>query len=64
VELLTYDVLSNCAVLLAALGFFGTGTFWPDVTVAIVMAALAVQGGWIVVRHASSELKSAVSSLG
>jgi Co/Zn/Cd efflux system component len=42
------DVLGNLAVLLAALGVFGTGTGWPDLIVAAVMAALAVQGAGIV----------------
>lgn len=50
------DVLGNLAVLLAALGVFGTGTGWPDVAVAATMAALALQGAWAVIRHASSEL--------
>jgi Co/Zn/Cd efflux system component len=36
--------LGNLAVLLAALGGFGTGTGWPDVIVAAIMAALALQG--------------------
>jgi Co/Zn/Cd efflux system component len=51
------DVLGNVAVLLAALGVFGTGTGWPDVTVASIMAALAVQGSWLVVRRAMIELR-------
>ena len=38
------DVLGNIAVLLAALGVFGTGTGWPDVVVAAIMAGLALQG--------------------
>jgi Co/Zn/Cd efflux system component len=38
------DVIGNLAVLLAALGVFGTGTGWLDVIVAAVMAALALQG--------------------
>ena len=38
------DVLGNLAVLLAALGVFGTGTGWPDVIVAVIMAGLALQG--------------------
>ena len=38
------DVLGNLAVLLAALGVFGTGTGWPDIIVAAIMAALALQG--------------------
>lgn len=51
------DVLGNLAVLLAALGVFGTGTGWPDLIVAAVMAALALQGARIVVRQAQSELR-------
>jgi Co/Zn/Cd efflux system component len=50
------DVLGNLAVLLAALGVFGTGTGWPDVTVAAIMAALALQGAGIVFRQAFVEL--------
>lgn len=51
------DVLGNLAVLLAAAGVFGTGTGWPDVIVATMMASLALQGAWIVVRHSLSELR-------
>lgn len=50
------DVLGNLAVLLAAAGVLGTGTGWPDIIVAVVMACLALQGAWLVVRHAASEL--------
>jgi Co/Zn/Cd efflux system component len=51
------DVLGNLAVLLAAAGVFGTGTGWPDIIVAAIMAGLALQGAWIVVRQALSELR-------
>jgi len=51
------DVLGNLAVLLAAAGVFGTGTGWPDVIVAAIMAALAIQGAAIVVRQAIGELR-------
>ena len=51
------DVLGNLAVLLAALGVFGTGTGWPDVIVAAVMAALALQGAATVLKHSSAELR-------
>ena len=51
------DVLGNLAVLLAALGVFGTGTGWPDIFVAAIMAVLALQGSVTVVRHALAELK-------
>ncbi len=50
------DVLGNVAVLCAALGVFGTGTAWPDLIVAAIMAALALQGAAAVVRQALSEL--------
>jgi Co/Zn/Cd efflux system component len=52
------DVLGNFAVLLAAAGVFGTGTGWPDIVVAVIMAILAIQGAWLVVRHAFLEFKS------
>jgi Co/Zn/Cd efflux system component len=51
------DVLGNIAVLVAAAGVFGTGTGWPDVIVAAIMATLAVQGAVLVVRQAIGELR-------
>jgi Co/Zn/Cd efflux system component len=53
------DVLGNIAVLFAAWGVFGTGTLWPDIVVAIVMAGLALQGSATIVRHALAELRMA-----
>jgi Co/Zn/Cd efflux system component len=53
------DVIANLAVLLAALGVFGTGTGWPDIVVAAVMASLALQGAWVVIRQAMTELRPA-----
>jgi Co/Zn/Cd efflux system component len=52
------DAIGNAAVMLAALGVFGTGTVWPDVGVASIMAALAIHAGWSVVRHARRELRA------
>jgi Co/Zn/Cd efflux system component len=51
------DVLGNLAVLLAALGVFGTGTGWPDIIVAAIMALLAIQGAALVIRQARAELR-------
>ena len=51
------DAFGNIAVMLAALGVFGTGSAWPDLTVAVGMAALAIWGGWSVIQHARLELK-------
>lgn len=36
------DALGNVAVMLAALGVMGTGTAWPDLLVASIMASLAL----------------------
>jgi Co/Zn/Cd efflux system component len=52
------DVLGNLTVLIAALGVFGTGTGWPDVLVAAIMASLALQGAFIVIQQARIELQS------
>jgi Co/Zn/Cd efflux system component len=57
------DVLGNVAVLLAALGVFGTGTGWPDIIVAAIMAILALQGSATVATQALSELRQAKKSL-
>jgi Co/Zn/Cd efflux system component len=54
------DVLGNLAVLLAAAGVFGTGSGWPDVIVAAVMAALALQGAAVVARQSVGELRRPV----
>ncbi len=53
------DVIGNVAVMLAAAGVFGTGTGWPDITVAAIMAVLALQGAWSIVRMALPELRAA-----
>ena len=50
------DAIGNVMVMLAALGVFGTGTPWPDLGVAAVMAGLAISGGWSVLRQARREL--------
>jgi Co/Zn/Cd efflux system component len=57
------DVLGNLAVLLAALGVFGTGTGWPDILVAATMAALALQGASTVLRQSLGEMRQAAPVL-
>lgn len=51
------DAAGNLAVMLAAAGVFGTGTGWPDVIVAAIMAGLGLQGGWQIIRQARAELR-------
>ena len=53
------DAVGNAAVLLAAVGVFGTGTGWPDVIVAAIMGGLGLWGGWQIVTQARGELRSA-----
>lgn len=51
------DAISNVAVMIAAAGVFASETGWPDITVAMVMAGLALSASWQVVRHALAELR-------
>jgi len=51
------DAIGNIAVLLAALGVFGTGTAWPDLAVATIMAGLGITAAWQVVIGARRELR-------
>ncbi len=51
------DAIGNVAVLVAAVGVFGSGTRWPDLLVAAAMAALALTAGLSVLRQARRELE-------
>jgi Co/Zn/Cd efflux system component len=57
------DAIGNIAVLLAAAGVFGTGTGWPDLIVATIMAVLGISGGWQIVRQAAGELRTAPATV-
>ena len=52
------DAIGNIAVMAAALGVFGTGTAWPDLIVAAILALLGISGGIQIVRQARRELGS------
>jgi Co/Zn/Cd efflux system component len=56
------DVLGNLAVLVAAVGVFGTGTGWPDIVVAAIMAGVAIEGAATVIRQSLGELRHPVSA--
>jgi Co/Zn/Cd efflux system component len=51
------DAIGNLAVLLAAAGVFGTGTGWPDIIVATIMAVLGLSGGYQIIRQALREVR-------
>jgi Co/Zn/Cd efflux system component len=52
------DVIANLAVLAAAGGVLGTGTLWPDVGVAVILAVLGLTSGRVVIRQARAELSA------
>ena len=52
------DAVGNIAVMAAALGVFGTGTAWPDLIVAAILALLGISGGIQIVQQARLELRS------
>jgi Co/Zn/Cd efflux system component len=56
------DALGNLAVMLAAIGVFGTGTGWPDVIVAVIMSGLGLWGGWQIVSQARDELRTGLAT--
>lgn len=50
------DAIGNVAVVIAALGVFGTGQAWPDLLVASIIAGLAIWGSIEVFAQARREL--------
>ena len=51
------DAVGNVAVVAAAVGVFGTGTAWPDIMVAAILATLGISGGLQIIVQARSELR-------
>lgn len=49
------DAIGNVAVILAAVGVFGTGSLWPDMIVAVIMASLGLTAGYQIVKRALNE---------
>jgi Co/Zn/Cd efflux system component len=57
------DAIGNVAVMAAAAGVFGTGSAWPDLAVAGVMASLALWSSVQVIRQALGELRGTDGAL-
>lgn len=49
------DAIGNVAVMVAALGVWGTATGWPDLAVAGIMAALFLSSAFQILRQALDE---------
>lgn len=52
------DAIGNVAVMIAALGVWGTATRWPDLIVAAIMAGLFLYSSAQILRQALTELRS------
>ncbi len=53
------DAIGNLAVMGAAAGVFGTGSVWPDLAVAAIIAGLALWASGQILVHARRELNVA-----
>ena len=49
------DAIGNIAVMLAALGVWGTATSWPDIIVAAILASLFLNSATKILRQARDE---------
>lgn len=49
------DAIGNVAVMIAALGVWGTATGWPDLIVAAIMASLFLSSSFQIIRQALQE---------
>ena len=52
------DAIGNVAVIFAAISVFGTGSLWPDMIVAVIMASLGLTAGYQVVKQALQERRT------
>jgi len=58
------DAIGNAAVVLAGLGVFASGTPWPDLAVAGIMATLFLSSAAGILRQATGELRAARPAAG
>lgn len=54
------DAIGNVAVMIAALGVWGTSTAWPDLVVAGIMAGLFLNSSFLILRQAIEEFGAGV----
>lgn len=55
------DAIGNIAVVAAAAGVWGTGTGWPDLLVAMLMATLFLSSSAQIIRQSRAEMNSIIS---
>jgi Co/Zn/Cd efflux system component len=54
------DAISNVAVMIAALGVWGTATAWPDLLVAAIIAGMFLYSSVLILRQSVRELRTGV----
>jgi Co/Zn/Cd efflux system component len=52
------DAIGNVAVMVAALGVWGTATGWPDIVVASLMAGLFLSSSWQILQQGLREYRA------
>ena len=52
------DAIGNIAVMIAALGVFGTQSVVPDLIVAVLMALLGLSAGWTIITQSQRERRA------
>lgn len=57
------DAIGNIAVILAAVGVWGTKSLIPDLIVALIMSILALTGGYQVIKKAMQERQQPTKSV-
>jgi Co/Zn/Cd efflux system component len=58
------DAVANLAVIAAAAGVAATGTHWPDLAVAAIIATLCLHSAADVLRHARADMRTAAAHTG
>jgi Co/Zn/Cd efflux system component len=51
------DAIANIAVIFAGIGVWITGTKWPDLMVAFIIASISLSGAFHIIKKAKKELK-------
>ncbi len=57
------DAIGNVALMIAALGVWGTASRWPDLIVAAIMASLFLRSAYLILGQAWQEYQTATSEI-
>ncbi|WKZ33823.1 MAG: cation diffusion facilitator family transporter [Thermodesulfobacteriota bacterium] len=54
------DIIANVSLFIAAAGVWATGSWWPDMAIGLVIAAVFLRSALFVIGRAARQLKTAV----